>query len=118
MRFALVEAAKSIRSQSLHDADVYVGVVIAHELGRSSSRKPASAVEIMIEQLLAQIRRQVGLGVIQKRRNIVLQRTFAATLIVQKERLRRSCQHNVARLEIAIEKIIAIGAQAGISSGG
>src|SRR5208337_152073 len=72
------------------------------------------AVEIMIEQLLAQVRGQVGLGVVQKRSDIVLQRAFASALIVQKKWLvlvQNFAQHDVARLEIAIEKIIAAGAQ-------
>ena len=64
----------------------------------------------MIEQLLAQVRRQVGLGVVQKRSDIVLQRAFAAALIVEEKRL-AVAQHDVAGLEIAIEKIIAAGAQ-------
>src|SRR6266481_8327493 len=68
----------------------------------------------MIEQLLAQIRGQVGLGVIQKRSNIVLQRTFAAALIVEEKGLvfvQNFAQHDVAGLEVAIEKIVAAGAQ-------
>ena len=67
-------------------------------------------VEIMIEQLLAQFRRQIGLGVVQKRSDVVLQRAFAAALVIQKKWI-AVAQHDVARLEIAIEKVIAIGAQ-------
>ena len=72
--------------------------------------KPASAVEIVIEQLLAQLRRQIGLAVVEQRSDVVLQRAFAAALVVEKKRL-AVAQHDVARLKIAIEKIIAIGAQ-------
>src|SRR5436305_2897001 len=64
----------------------------------------------MIEQLLAQLRRQIGLGVIQNRSNIVLQRSSASALIVQKKRP-VVAQHDVARLEITVEKIIAVGGQ-------
>ena len=71
--------------------------------------KPASAVEIVIEQLPAQLRRQIGLGVVKKRSNVVLQRAFAAALVIQKKGP-AIAQHDVARLEIAIEKIIAVGA--------
>ena len=42
-------------------------------------------VEIVIEQLLAQLRRQIGLGVVQKRSNVILQRAFAAALVIQEK---------------------------------
>ena len=42
-------------------------------------------VEIMIEQLLAQFRRQIGLGIVQKRSDVVLQRAFAAALVIQEK---------------------------------
>ena len=64
----------------------------------------------MIEQLLAQLRRQIGLGIVEQRSNVVLQRAFAAALIIQKIRL-PIAQHDVARLKIAVEKIVAVGAQ-------
>ena len=85
MFFALVEAAKPISAQSLHDADINVGVVILHEPAAIEIEEPAQTVEIMIEQLLAQLGRQIGLGIVQKRSNIVLQRAFAAALIVQEK---------------------------------
>ena len=72
--------------------------------------KPASRVEIVIEQLLAQLGRQIGLGVVQERSDVVLQRAFAAALVVQKKWL-AVVQHDVARLEIAIKKIIVRGTQ-------
>ena len=44
------------------------------------------SIQIVIEQLLAQLRRQVGLGVEQQRRDVILQRAFAPALVVEKER--------------------------------
>src|SRR6202163_1063369 len=114
MFFALVKAAKSISAQGLHNANVNVGVVMLHEHGAIELEEAAQAVEIMIEQLLPQFGRQVRLGIVQKRSNIVLQRAFAAALIVQEKGLvfvQTFAQHDVAGLEIAIEKIIAAGAQ-------
>ena len=64
----------------------------------------------MIEQLLAQFRRQISLGVVQERSNVVLQRALAAALIVEEEWLAVT-QHDVAGLEIAIQKVIVLGAQ-------
>src|ERR1700686_5473888 len=114
MLFALVKAAKSISAQGLHDADLNVGVVMLHERGAIEIDETGQAIEIMIEQLLAKIGGQVGLGIIQKRSDIVLQCALAAALIVQEKWLvfvQDSAQHNVAGLEVAIEKIIAAGAQ-------
>src|SRR5438132_6010314 len=114
MLFPLVEAAKTVSAQSLHDANVNVGVVMLHERGTIEIDKASQAIEIMIEQLLAQFGGQIGFSVVQKRGDIVLQRTFAADLIVQEKRLvfvQNLAQHDVAGLEIAIEKIIAAGAQ-------
>ena len=41
----------------------------------------------MIEQLLAQLRRQIGLGVVEQRSDVILQRALAPSLIVEKIRL-------------------------------
>src|ERR1017187_49162 len=60
--------------------------------------------------MLAQRGRQVGLGVVEQGSNIVVQRAFAPTLIVQKEWL-AVAQHHVARLEVAIEKRVAARGQ-------
>ncbi len=43
MDFALVESAKAVRSQRLHDADVDVSVVMLHELFTLNVNKPWSA---------------------------------------------------------------------------
>ncbi len=110
MGFALVKAAKAIRAQRLHDADVNVGIVVLHERAALKLNESGQPLEIMIEQLLAQLRRQIGLGVVQERSDVVLQRALAAALIVQEKRL-AVAQHDVARLEIPIEKIIVAGAQ-------
>jgi hypothetical protein len=36
----------------------------------------------VVEQLLAQFRRQIGFAVVEKRGDVVLQRAFAAALVV------------------------------------
>jgi hypothetical protein len=46
---------------------------------------PESAVEIVVEQLLAQSRRQIGFAVVEQRRDVVVQRAFAAALVVEKK---------------------------------
>src|ERR1700730_1944635 len=64
----------------------------------------------MIEQVLANLRRQIGLSVEQKRSNIVLQRTFAAALIIHKEGL-AVAQHDIPRLKIPVKEIVTRSAQ-------
>ena len=117
MGLLLVKTAKAIRAQRLHEADVNVGVVVVHEgvaVEVDESREP---LEIVVEQLLAQFGRQVGLGIKQKRGDVVLQCAFAAALIVD-EPGTGVAQHDVARLEIAIEEVIAVGLQQEFRRGG
>src|SRR6202158_3641429 len=64
----------------------------------------------MIEELLAEFGGQVGLGIVQKRGDVVLQSAFAAALIVHKKGI-AIAQQDVAGLEVAVEKVIAGGAQ-------
>src|ERR1700730_4323377 len=64
----------------------------------------------MIEQILTKFRRQIGLSVKQKRSNIVLQRTFAAALIIHKEGL-AVAQHDITRLKIPVKEIVTRSAQ-------
>ena len=66
--------------------------------------------DIEVEQCLAQLRRQIGLGIVQKGSDVILQSPFAPTLIIQKKWLLVT-QHDVARLEIPVHKIIVGGAQ-------
>src|SRR5713226_5575790 len=62
----------------------------------------------MIEELLAQIGREVGFGIVQKRSDVVLEGTFAAAMVVEKKGI-AVAQHDVAGLKVAVEKIIARG---------
>ena len=77
----------------------------------------AEAVEIVVEQFLAQLRRQIGLAIVEQRSDVVLQRAFAAALVVEKIRL-PAAQHHIARLKIPIEKIIVARRPAETSSSG
>ena len=72
--------------------------------------KAAELLDIKIKQLLAQLRRQIGLGIVQKGSDVVLQRPFASALIIQEKRL-TVAQHDVAGLKIAVQEIVAIRAQ-------
>src|SRR3989441_7149757 len=107
---AFEETAKTVSTEGLHDADVNVGVVVAEEsfaIERDEAGKP---IEIMIEELLAKIGREVSLGVIQERSDVILQGAFATALVVDEEGI-AVAQHDVAGLEVAVEKVIARGAE-------
>src|ERR1700726_4525269 len=60
----------------------------------------------MIEKFLPQLGRQVGLGVEQKRRDVVLQGALAPALVVHKIGL-AIAQHNVSGLKVTIKEIVA-----------
>ena len=117
MDFALVESAKAVSSQGLHDAHINERIVVLHERFTLDLDEAGKRVEIVIEQLLAQFRRQIGFGVVQERSDVVLQRAFAAALVVEEKWL-AVAPHDVARLEIAIQKVIVSRRSTGISSGG
>src|SRR5437879_7470905 len=107
---AFEETAKTVSTEGLHDADVNVGVVVAEEsfaIERDEAGKP---IEIMIEEVLAKIGREVSLGVIQERSDVILQSAFAAALVVNKKGI-AVAQKDVAGLEVAVEKIIARGTE-------
>src|SRR2546428_348404 len=79
MSFALIKAAKAVSPQRLHDADVNVGIVVLHELFALKLDETGKHVEIMFEQLLAQLRRQIRFGVVQKRGNIATTLRYVST---------------------------------------
>ncbi len=66
-----------------------------HEHFAIEPNETSKRVKVVIEQLLTQVRRQIGLGIIQERSDIILQRAFAAALIVHEE-WNAGAQHDVA----------------------
>src|SRR5713101_8499352 len=110
MNPAFVEAAKAVGAEGLHDADVHVGVVVAQEGFAIERDKAGKPVEIMIEELLAELGGQVGFGVVQERGDVVLERALEAALIIDEVWI-AVAKHDVAGLEVAVEKVIARGAE-------
>src|ERR1700722_19217229 len=110
MRFALVKTAKPVGSQSLQNAHINVRVEIMQKSFALDRDEVAESLDVKIKQLLAQLRGQIGLGIVQKGSNVILQRPFASALIIEKKRL-TIAQHDVARLEIPVHEIVAIRAQ-------
>src|SRR5215472_2938287 len=106
MRLAFVEAAKAVRSQRLHNADVNKRIVMAHEFISPKVYKAGEAVQIGVQEMLAQVRRQVRFCVEQQGGDVIVQRAFSPALIIQEKGLAIT-QHYVARLKITIEKVIA-----------
>ena len=112
--FAFVEAAETVSAESLHDADVDVSVVIAEEGFAVDGDEFFERAKIVVEKLLAKIGRKIGFGVVEERGDVVLEGAFAATLVVDEIGL-AVAEQDVAGLEVAVEKIIARGAEKKIS---
>src|SRR6267142_4203877 len=110
MSLALIKAAKAVSAQCLQDANVNIGVVVAQEDFAVYLDKAGKPVEIVIEELLAELGRQVGFGIVQERGDVVLQGAFAAALIVHQKGV-AVAQQDVSGLEVAVEKIVARCAQ-------
>src|SRR6266478_686641 len=107
--FAFVKTAKAIGAQGLHDANVNVGIKVLKESSAVELDEAGKPVEVMTKELLAEFGGQVGLGIVQKRSDVVSQGAFAAALIVDKKGI-AVLQHDVAGLEVSVEKVIARGA--------
>jgi hypothetical protein len=110
MGFAFVEAAKAVSAEGLHNADVNVGVVMADEGFAVDGDKFFEGAKIIVEKLLAELGGKISFGVVEERGDIVLQGAFAAALVVDEVWL-AVAKHDVAGLEVAVEKIIARGAK-------
>src|SRR5713226_2049188 len=85
MSFAFIKSAKTIGAERLHDAYVNVCIVVLHERFALQFDETGKRFDVMVEQLLAQFRRQIGLGIVQKRSDVILQRAFAAALIIHEK---------------------------------
>src|SRR6185437_16911698 len=98
MWLSLVKSPEAVSPQCLHDAYIYIGVIVLHECAALDLHIAAQAFEIIIEQLLPQRGRQIGLAVEEQRSNVILQRAPSPALIIEKPRL-SAAQHDVARLK-------------------
>jgi len=110
MGLPLVETSEAIGSERLHDADVHESVVVIHEGFTVDGDEIAEAVKIVVQQFLAKLGRQIGLAVVEQRRDVVLQRALATTLVVEEKRL-AVAEHYVPRLEIPVKKVILTSCQ-------
>src|SRR5260370_37024043 len=110
MSFALVKSAKATSAQRLEDADANVCVVELQKCFAFHAGETGELFDVEIEQLLAQLRRQIGLGMVQPGSDVVLKRPFAAALIVQ-EKLLAVAQPVGAGLEIAVDVRVPVGGQ-------
>src|ERR1700728_3497292 len=110
MCLPFIKTAEPISSQRLQNAHVNIGIVVMQKWCALYIDEATKFFQIEIKQLLPQLRRKIGLRIVEKGRDVVLQRPFAPTLIVQKKRL-PVFQHDVTGLKVAVEKIIAVCAQ-------
>src|SRR5690348_8757978 len=108
MRTALEKTTVAVGAERLHDTNVNVGVVVAQEGFAIDGDEVGERTKIIVKEVLAEFGRQISFGVEEQRSDIVLQSAFAAALVVHEIGLAVT-QHDIARLEITIEKEIARG---------
>src|SRR5260370_9034058 len=109
-RFSLVKAAKTVGGEGVHDAQINVRVVMVEKFVALHSCVTVQRVEIVLKKMLAQLGRQISLGVEEHGRKVILQSAFAYALVIHEIWI-SPAQHHIAGLKIAIQKIIAIGAE-------
>ena len=107
---AFEESAEAVCTESLHDSDVDVGVIVLREGGAVDRYVGGERVEVVVEKLLAKRGRKVGFTVVEERGDVVLERAFAAALVVEEEGIAVT-NHNVAGLEVTVEKVVAGGGE-------
>src|SRR2546429_6373846 len=110
MRTTFVESAETIGAERLENSGVDVSVVVLEKSVAIDLGVFGDAIEIVIEKLLAEFGREIGLCVEEKRGQVVLECAFAAALVIEKIRF-AVAKHDVAGLEIAIEEKIAFGTE-------
>jgi len=108
--FAFEEAAKAVSAERLHDANVDVGIKMLKEGGAVEREEAGEAVEIVIEELLAEFGGEIGFGIVEERGDVILESAFAAALVVDEKGI-AIAEHDVAGLEVAIEEIVAWGGE-------
>ena len=110
MGAAFVEPAEPVSAERLENSGVDVSIVMLEKSVAIDVGVFGDAIEIVIEKLLAEFGREIGLGVEEKRGQVVLECAFAAALIVEKIGF-AVAKHDVAGLEVAIKEKIAFGAE-------
>src|SRR2546430_6516674 len=110
MGAAFVEPAEPVSAERLENSGVDVSIVMLEKSVAIDVGVFGDAIEIVIEKLLAEFGREVGLCVEEERGQVVLECAFAAALIVEKIRF-AAAKHDVAGLKVAVEEKIAFGAE-------
>src|SRR5947199_10666730 len=96
MRSAFEKTAVSVRTQRLHDADVNVGVKVVQKSFAVDGDVVGERAKIIIEKVVREFGREVGLGVVEQRSGVVLQGACTAALAVDEIRLAVDLKDGVA----------------------
>ncbi len=95
MGLALVEAAIAVGAHGLQDADEGEPAIKLLETDRVDRRQRGRGLQILRLELVAEIERQVRLGVEQQRGEVVRQRAAPSPLVIDEPRL-AVAHHDVA----------------------
>src|SRR5256886_2255719 len=110
MGAAFVKTAETVGTERLENSGVDVSVVVLEKSVAIDLGVFGDAIEIVIEKLLTEFGREIGLCVEEERGQIVLECAFAAALIVEKIGF-AVAKHDVTGLKVAVEEKIAFGAE-------
>src|SRR5256885_3857576 len=110
MGAAFVESAETIGTERLKNSGVDVSIVVLEKSVAIDLGVFGDAIEIVIEKLLTEFGREIGLCIEEERGQIVLECALAAALIVEKIRF-AVAKHDVAGLKVAVEEEIAFGTE-------
>src|SRR5947207_6678833 len=110
MRSSLVTPSVSLLTQRLNYTEVIVVVKVVQKSFAVDGDVVGERAKIIIEKVVTEFGREVGLGVEEQRSEVVLQGACTAALVVDEIRL-AVAQHDVARLEVTVEEIVARGAE-------
>src|SRR5256885_16047028 len=110
MGAAFVKSAETIGTERLKNSCVNVSIVVLEKSVAIDLGVFGDAIEIVIEKLLAEVGREIGLCVEEERGQIVLECAFAAALIVEKIGF-AVAKHDGTGLEGAVEEKIAFVAE-------
>ena len=103
MGLALVEAAIAVGAHGLQEADEGKPAIKLLETRLVDPGQRGRGLQVLRLELIAEIEGQVRLGVEQQRGEVVGQRAAPSSLVIDEPRL-TVAHHDVARLEIAVEK--------------
>ncbi len=110
MDLFFVIAPEAISSHGLHDANQNIAIIVLPEFTFVDMDFLFQRTNVIIEQLLTGFLWNISLGIVQERCHIILQSSASPSLVVDEKQF-ALMYHDITRLKIAVQKVMAIGLQ-------